>query len=895
MPLEPQPNPKAVRTTCPYCGVGCGVLAKPLADGAVAIGGDPDHPANFGRLCSKGLALGETVSLDDRLLHPLIQGKPTGWDTALDLVAQRFCEAITAYGPESVAFYVSGQLLTEDYYVANKLMKGFIGSANIDTNSRLCMASSVAGHKRAFGSDTVPGVYEDLELADLVVLVGSNLAWCHPVLFQRLVAAKEKHGTKIVVIDPRATATSEGADLHLALVPGSDVALFNGLLAHLVKTGGLDENYISAFTAEFGAAAAEVAGFDIAEVTRLTGLTAREIEAFFELFAATAKSVTVFSQGVNQSSAGTDKVNAIINCHMATGRIGRPGTGPFSVTGQPNAMGGREVGGMANMLAVHMELGELKHRGLVQSFWRSPRIAAKPGLKAVDLFDAVGDGRIKALWIMGTNPIVSMPDADRVRAALSACPFVVVSDATLHTDTTVYAHVLLPSLAWGEKDGTVTNSERCISRQRAFLSAPGESRADWWQMAEIGKRMGWVDSFDYCNAAEIFAEHAELSGVGNGGSRDFDISAHRSIARTDYDDLQPFQWPQPANSQPAVTRFFAEGGFFTPDRRGRFIATPFRPPMAETSSRFPFVLNTGRVRDQWHTMTRTGKSARLMAHIAEPFVEIHPLDAHKADIADAELAIVESRHGRIIVRALVTERQRRGTVFVPMHWTDIQASAARVGALIASETDPVSGQPELKAMPVTMRQFDAAWYAFAVAREKPDRISADYWAVAPAKHGWRMEMAGHSAQSDWRSWFETQFPRAAAPRASIQTYNDSATGQFRIALFDGSELAAALFVASIPVAVSRSFAAEALGRKFEDPRVQFALLAGRPGQAEPDRGAIVCSCFEVGHNQIVRAIATNRCETVSAVGAALQAGTNCGSCRPEIAQIISVQRAQLVS
>ena len=491
------------KTTCPYCGVGCGVLARANPDGSAEVKGDPEHPANFGRLCSKGSALGETLSLSDRLLHPLVHGRKTGWDEALDLVAARFADTIAEHGADSVALYVSGQILTEDYYVANKLMKGYIGSGNIDTNSRLCMASSVAGHKRAFGSDTVPGCYEDLELADLVVLTGSNLAWCHPVLFQRLAAAKETRGTKVVVIDPRETATCELADLHLPIAPGMDVCLFNGLLAHLVRMGKVDQEFVNAHTSGFYAALEVAAELSLHDVAQRTELSEAAIAKFYDLFAATDKTVTVYSQGVNQSTSGTDKVNAIINCHLATGRIGRPGASPFSVTGQPNAMGGREVGGLANMLAAHMEIADPEHRRIVQSFWRSPAIAERAGLKAVDLFKAAGEGRIKALWIVATNPVDSLPDADKVREAIKACPFVVVSDVAAKTDTTELAHVHLPAAAWGEKDGTVTNSERRISRQRAFLPVPGEVRPDWWQLAEVGKRMGHGDAFSYGGAASV--------------------------------------------------------------------------------------------------------------------------------------------------------------------------------------------------------------------------------------------------------------------------------------------------------------------------------------------------------------------------------------------------------
>ncbi|MCX7671785.1 MAG: molybdopterin-dependent oxidoreductase, partial [Anaerolineae bacterium] len=589
--------------TCPYCGVGCGVIATPQPDGTISINGDPDPPANFGRLCSKGSALGETLGLDERLLYPEIGGQRASWDEALDLVAGKFREAIETHGPDSVAFYASGQMLTEDYYAANKLMKGYIGTANIDTNSRLCMASSVAGHRRAFGSDTVPGTYEDLELADLVLLAGSNLAWCHPVLYQRLAAARERRpGMRIVLIDPRRTVTAEIADMHLAIAPDGDVALFAGLLRYLYRQGKFDTRYAARHVS--GLDEAVSAAPDMATAAALTELPERELRRFYEWVADTEKTVTVFSQGINQSACGTDKVNAIINFHLATGRIGRPGMGPVSVTGQPNAMGGREVGGLANMLAAHMDLDKPAHRDLVQRFWQSPRIAEKPGLKAVDMFKAVADGRIKALWIMGTNPAASLPEADSVRTAIAACPFVVVSDVSAFTETVALAHVRLPAAAWGEKDGTVTNSERRISRQRAFLAAPGETMPDWKQVAEVARRMGFP-GFGWTHPAEIFAEHAALSGCDNYGSRDFDISAHAAITRSAYDRLAPFQWPQPVKSASGQRRFFADGGFFTPDRKARAVAVAVSVAV-RTAASHPYALNTGRIRDQWHTMTRTG-------------------------------------------------------------------------------------------------------------------------------------------------------------------------------------------------------------------------------------------------------------------------------------------------
>ncbi|MCW0182214.1 MAG: molybdopterin-dependent oxidoreductase [Zavarzinia sp.] len=871
----------ATRTTCPYCGVGCGVLATPGADGRVAIKGDPDHPANFGRLCSKGSALGETLSLDDRLLHPRVVGERATWDRALDHVARAFTDAIRDHGPDSVAFYVSGQLLTEDYYVANKLMKGFIGSGNIDTNSRLCMASSVAGHKRAFGSDTVPGTYEDLETADLVVLTGSNLAWCHPVLFQRLAAAKAaRPGMRIVTIDPRRTATSELADLHLGIAPGGDVALFNGLLLHLAAGSRLDEGFVARHTSGLAGALGAAAGFDIRTAARVTGLSPAEVERFFNLFAATERVVTVYSQGVNQSSAGTDKVNAIINCHLLTGRIGRPGMGPFSVTGQPNAMGGREVGGLANQLAAHMELDNPGHRALVRDFWNAPRIADKPGLKAVDLFEAVHDGRIKALWIMATNPAASLPDADRVVAALARCPFVVVSDVVRDTDTTRHAHVLLPSTAWGEKDGTVTNSERRISRQRAFLPPPGEARADWWQMAEVARRMGF-SGFDWDGPAEIFREHAALSAHGNDGCRDFDIGAHAEIDAAGYEGLAPFHWPRPAGQGPRQ-RFFGDGKFHHPDGKARFVATPWRPARGQTSAARPLILNTGRVRDQWHTMTRTGKAARLTSHYAEPFVEVNPADARALGLAAADLALIESDRGGALLRVLVTERQRPGAVFAPIHWTGQQAARARVDALIAPHVDPVSGQPESKFTPVSLRRFQAAWYGFAVSRRRLAVSGLDYWALAPVDGGYRAELGGADAPGDWPAAMAALLD--PAEEAEVLAYRDVARGVYRFAVYEAGVLSAALFVAPEPVEIARGWLIGQLGRAL-DGAERLRLLAGRGGDAAADPGALVCSCFSVGVNQITAAVKAGA-QSIDAIGSCLKAGTNCGSCRMEIGRLI---------
>ncbi|EAU41642.1 nitrate reductase large subunit protein [Fulvimarina pelagi HTCC2506] len=881
---------RTVRTTCAYCGVGCGVLATPEGNGLVKISGDPNHPANYGRLCSKGSALGETLGLEERVLHPMIGGARADWENALDLVASRFTAAIEEHGPDSVAFYLSGQLLTEDYYVANKLMKGFIGSANIDTNSRLCMASSVAGHKRAFGSDTVPGTYEDLEKADLVVLTGSNLAWCHPVIFQRIAAAKaERPEMSIVVIDPRRTATCEIADMHLAIRADGDVALFSGLLNALAENGAIDCDYIGQHTEGFVDAMRESRSMRLRHVSERTGLGPEEIRAFYELFKRNKKVVTVYSQGVNQSASGTDKVNAIINCHLATGRIGRPGMGPFSVTGQPNAMGGREVGGLSNMLAAHMELGNAEDRARVKSFWNAPRIAEKSGFKAVELFEAAADGKIKALWIAGTNPVVSMPDADAVKRALEACPFVVVSDVIAETDTTPFADVLLPAAAWGEKNGTVTNSERRISRQRPFLPLPGEARPDWTIFADVARRMGFA-GFDYRSASEVFDEHARLSGVENDGARDFDIGGLAGLSEAEYDLMAPVQWPLPAGRVARETRFFAKGGFYHGDRRARFVAV--KPPKPEETA--DFTLNTGRVRDHWHTMTRTGLSARLSAHIAEPFAEIHPADAERLGIAAADLVEVASPQGSAVVRALITDRQRPGNVFVAMHWTSRYAPSARIGAVAHSATDRASGQPALKSTAATVKRFEAAWHGFAILTSRPDLDAigrhAAYTATARTEGGWRLELAGANPLGDAKAFALALF---GEPEADIVGYRDARAGTERFAVFFAEKLLGALYLSPQPVAVSRNWAVAQLGLTDGAVGSRAELLAGRGPADRPDPGPIVCSCFAVGVNQISALVVSGEAVSVEAVGKALNAGSNCGSCRSEIKGIIENVRVKV--
>ncbi|CAH6851923.1 Nitrate reductase [Vibrio chagasii] len=746
-------NKDWIKSTCAYCGVGCGIEVRPTASGKLEVRGDKDHPSNYGKLCTKGAALGDTVTPIGRLTQPM-QRVASGqqllpWSSASQLVADKFKQAIEQHGPDSVAFYVSGQLLTEDYYVANKLMKGFIGSANIDSNSRLCMASSVVGHKRAFGTDTVPVCYEDLEQAEVVVITGSNLAWCHPVLFQRLRAAKQANpDMKVIVIDPRYTDSCEIADIHLALESGSDVALFNGLLAYLDDNDQLDSDYIENHTQGFTEAIRTATDYRYTEsgwgnksVPELTGLSEQQLEQFYQLFASKEKVLTIYSQGVNQSTQGCDKVNAIINCHLATGKIGKPGMGPFSVTGQPNAMGGREVGGLANTLAAHFEFGDPQSHQTVSEFWQTDSLATRAGLKAIDLFDAMNEGKIKAVWIMATNPVVSLPDSEKIKTALEKCPFVVVSDCIADTETTRLADVVLPAQGWSEKSGTVTNSERRISRQRRVLPSPGEAKPDWWILKEVAQKMGFKEQFDYRHEGEIFKEYCEMTALGNetGKARDLCLIGLTQLDEKGYGELTPQQWPV-LEYQPEIIeqRMFTDGEFFTESGKAQFVAVEHDKPIADTSVEFPLIMNTGRIRDQWHTMSRTGLAAGLGEHTPEPFVAMHPdtvaelgLDEFGLDAFNHAtinpVVKVRSAQGECQARLVVTKEMRREQVFMPIHWNAPTAKDSKPCDLILPHTDAASGQPEFKHTPVVVEPCGYRSEAALVSDKVMDCSGFDYW------------------------------------------------------------------------------------------------------------------------------------------------------------------------
>ena len=878
-----------VRTTCPYCGVGCGVVAA-VTDGGVTIQGDAAHPANAGRLCSKGSALGETVGLAGRLLEPRVRGTDVGWDAALETVADGFRRVIAEHGSDAVALYVSGQLLTEDYYVANKLMKGFIGSANIDTNSRLCMSSAVAGHKRAFGEDLVPVTYEDLELTDLLVLVGSNTAWCHPVLYQRVAKAKqERPGLRVVVIDPRRTPTCDIADLHLPLRGGTDVMLFNGLLSALARQGKADPVFVRKHTRGAAQAllVAENTAGDVSAVARHCGLKPGDVAQFFDWFGATEKVITMFSQGVNQSSAGTDKASSIINAHLLTGRIGRPGMGPFSITGQPNAMGGREVGGLANMLAAHMDIDNAAHRKIVQDFWQSPRMPERPGLKAVEMFEAIHRGQIKAVWIVATNPIVSMPNADRAREALRRCELVVVSDCIAETDTSALAHVLLPAAGWGEKDGTVTNSDRHMSRQRAFLPLPGSARPDWWILSQVASRLGY-HGFDYTSPAQIFDEHARLSATGNSGARCFDIGALAGLTEQAYQELSPVPWPLPVGNTQGTRRLFADHRFFHPDGRARLVAVRPKAPYHLPDPEYPLVLNTGRVRDQWHTMTRTGRSPRLATHLPEPFIDMHAADALSFGLGDGGLVRVATRWGHMVARLRTSGEMARGCIFAPIHWNGSTASDARVGALVNPRVDPVSGEPEFKFTPARVEPFVVSWFGFALTRRRVDLEKFAWWAHAEGGAFARYELAGRRVPGDWSGWARSLL--GADRNADWVEYCDVSSNTFRAIHVQNGRMESCLFIGPRPELPSRSWLASLFAKPKISEVERASLLSGRPVDPAADAGPTVCACFSVGLNAIQSAIVKG-CRDPISIGRQLKAGTNCGSCVPELRRIIAAMPA----
>ncbi len=866
-------------TTCPYCGVGCGVKAV-INDRQMTVTGDESHPANQGRLCSKGTALGNTFGLEGRLLEPRIrrngQLEAASWDEVLETVAAKFAQVIADHGPDAVAFYVSGQLLTEDYYAVNKLAKGYIGTANVDTNSRLCMSSAVAAHKQAFGADLVPGTYDDLTEADMLVFSGHNAAWTHPVLYRRIETRENQFR---VCIDPKRTDTAKACDLHLMIKPQTDVRLWNGLCAHLIARDALNHDFIDQHTEGYSRLMAALSADDqiLDAIAEDCGISVTDLKTFYDAFLHTPKVVSLFSMGSNQSSQGVHKGLALINAHLLSGKIGKPGAAPFSITGQPNAMGGREVGGLANMLAAHMDFDEAS-KSLVQRYWGSPTIAPKAGLKAVDMFEAVRLGKIKAIWIMATNPMVSMPDTNKIHEALSNCELVVVSDVIARTDTMDMAHIQLPAAAWGEKDGTVTNSERVISRQRNLVPLPGSVRPDWAIIAEVARRINpdWVSAFNWAGPDEVFAEHAGLTAFENDGQRFLDLGGLTGMSKAEYNALQPVRWPFKADGLPGE-RLFADGKFNTPNGRARLVPPIVHSPANQTTDDFPFHLNSARVRDHWHTLTRTALAPELNRHITEPLLDIHPKDARRLHIKDGRLAVVTTAYGEAILKARVTDDVREGSLHIPMHWTKQFAPFGRSNQLINPAVDPMSGQPEFKHTPANVRAYNEAWHGFVMAPRDFDGELPPW----PKDTIWRRTTHAHADCFQIVSIVPVDMSMVDANLI----LEDATTRLTRRLLDEDGRITQAIFPASIhKKLLPRDWPLERFGDAELKPDDRAALLIGRrPGMA--DKGRIICACRGVGEKAILAAI-EDGAKTVDEIGEVTTAGTSCGSCKGELKQCL---------
>ncbi|MEH6407001.1 MAG: molybdopterin-dependent oxidoreductase, partial [Leeuwenhoekiella sp.] len=695
-----------IKTTCSYCGVGCGIVVKKDSKNRVSVEGDKDNPVNRGMLCSKGRNLHYVVNdTSDRILYPQMRWSRShpkervSWDTALDRAASVFKSIIKKHGPDSVGFYVSGQCLTEEYYIANKLVKGFLGTNNIDTNSRLCMSSAVVGYKKTFGEDSVPISYADIELADCFLIAGANPAWCHPILFRRLEEHKEKNpDVKIIVIDPRKTDTANYADIHLQLIPGTDIYLFNAIGRCLLERGLIDNKFIKEHTENFQRYKEQIGATTIKQAAKICGLSERDIRKAADMIGLSKGFISMWAMGLNQSVIGTNKNFALLNLSLITGQVGKPGCGPFSLTGQPNAMGGREVGGMANLLAVHKDLENPQHREEVAQFWGVNEISGAPGYTATAMFEALEKGDLKAIWIICTNPSVSLPNSNSIEKALKSAKFVVVQDISNRSDSVEYADLVLPAAGWLEKDGTMTNSERRIAYLPKAINPPGEARPDVEILCDFAQRMGFR-GFNYNNTEEIYQEYCSMT---KGTNVDVSYLSHDRLKNEG-----TFQWPVNEYRHTGTSRLFEDKQFYTPTKKAIFnVPYIVYNTSIQPDADFPLILTTGRVRDQWHTMTKTGKVSRLKTHYSKPVLEINPVDAFLYGVKDGNVVEIKSENGLVRLRANVTENIRKGVVFLPMHWgKQLQSTLNRTNNLTNTQIDPQSKQPDFKFTAVSVAKY----------------------------------------------------------------------------------------------------------------------------------------------------------------------------------------------
>ena len=928
---------RTTKTTCCYCGVGCGMLVhthwvKNRIE-IKSIEGDPDHPANFGRLCTKGVTLGLTAqpqlyaqtrakTPELRLAKDAVR-EPVSWEHAAEHVATRLADLIAEHGPESVGVYVSGQLLTEDYYLFNKLVKGLIGTNNIDTNSRLCMSSAVAGYKQSFGADAPPCSYSDLDHAKVVFITGSNTAFAHPVLFRRLEAARARDPElKLIVVDPRRTDTAQMADLFLQILPGTDVALYHGMLHLMLWEDWLDQDYIEAHTEGFSALKTLVRDYTPKAVAEICGIAEDDLHEAAKLFATSPATLSLYCQGLNQSAAGTDKNTALINLHLATGQLGKAGAGPFSLTGQPNAMGGREVGGLANLLSGHRDLKNPQHRADVAKFWGLTTVPDKPGLTAVPMFEALRTGQLKAIWIVCTNPAQSLPDQNLVHEALQKAEFVIVQDAYAHTATTVYADVLLPATTWAEKDGTVTNSERCISRVRPALPPYEKARQDWAIALDIAKRLEsklintrrltQASLFNYTDAHSIWVDHQTLT-----EGRDLDITG---LSYEYLENIGPAQWPFPKGVQRGRVRLYEDGVFQTESGKARFISAPYRATVERTDARYPIGLTTGRLRDQWHGMSRTGTLARLYAHASQASIEISASDAQRLDLKEGDLAYVTSRRGVQIFPVQISNAVQASQAFIAMHWGAEYVSgqagknAGRgVNTLTLSAFDPISEQPELKFTAIKIAKANLPWHlsafgwideAHALTLQIKLRTLFATCTFATATLFGRDDARRKTGVSLTLAHLEPFEPallekiRAlfsldqTASTKSVMTYRDQRKSVERVlALEHVTEkkvLSCVLLTGSSVDLEAQRWLKQYLETLTDVSALGRKLLS--PGKTPPQpmvaRGKTICTCFDVSEHAIKNCLAqtsaSDPVDLLAVLQTKLACGTNCGSCLPEL-------------
>ncbi|HEX4880470.1 MAG TPA: molybdopterin-dependent oxidoreductase [Limnobacter sp.] len=945
---SPVPANHVTKTTCPYCGVGCGVLVstqtrveqgKPVVR-ITEVKGDPDHPANHGKLCSKGSKLAQTAQANVysqvRAAQPMLRiqrdqsPQATDWDTALNFTAKEFARRIATYGPDSVAFYISGQLLTEDYYVFNKLAKALIGTNNVDTNSRLCMSSAVSGYKRTLGADAPPCSYEDLSLADCVMIAGSNMAYAHPVAFRRLEAAREANPThKLIVVDPRATDTARMADLHLQILPGTDVMLFNAMLHVMMRSGWLDMPYIAQHTEGFSAYAEGLAQYTPALAASVCGVKEADIVTAATWFAQSSRTLSLYCQGLNQATTGTDKNTALIALHLATGKIGKPGEGPFSLTGQPNAMGGREVGGLATLLPAHRELNNPDHVREMARFWGVKQISSAPGASAVELFDRLEKGDIKAVWVACTNPAHSLPNSGKVARALQNAELVVVQDAYLTPATVGYADVLLPATTWGEKEGTVTNSERRISRVRAAMPPFGQARHDWQIVVDFAQRLERelvlqgvpsprIDPdaspyMAYANTESIFNEHRETT-----RGRDLDITG---LSYAVLDQQGPQQWPMPVGASAGRARLYEDGVYPTPSGKARFVFAHFEPVAEDADARFPWRLNTGRLRDQWHGASRTGTLPEFFSHEAEPLLALHPDDFKRLKLTGQRWLTVQSRRATLTLRAKADASIARGQAALPMHWGPEffggRAGVGGVNALTTEAFDPYSKQPELKHAAVKLTPVDLPWQAV-VFMHSPQWLAM--WHGARALYN-RFDAAlcvpigretpgllfrAASAQAPDAGTVQELLKLFALQGSNVISYTDPKTGAVRqVGLAVHGEGAGRTATLQAVVLLGDVQSEPWLRTHFDQGldvlplRAHLLAPIAQPPGAKATAVRMVCNCVGVPDQAIDAHIAAI-CATQPKAGevdvlldlkGVLKCGTQCGSCVPEIRNMIRQHRA----